>query len=249
MRPVDVGGVRQGEGLDELAGLVSGAGGVDPVGEDPLDRVPHHVDESRVGAVLVDALGHAVEAGAVGVVRRRLAVDLHAVVEAALVPVEPEVPVLLGGEEVEFLRLRHVDVGMAAEVMVDRGRAALEATDDYEVRQGVVSSTCGGGGAGCDRRRNAPLRASTWRHRPDRRWRSGQGHLSSRSQAQRSSVTGDGRIDTGSEAQDRPKRRFALAGTGRRPPGSATCRRVRCPCSGTESCARNGATSASSATK
>mgnify|MGYP005820810127 CR=1 FL=1 len=81
-------------------------------------------------------LGNAVEAGPVGVVGRRLAVDLHRAVKAILVPVEPEIPVMLGGEEVQLLRLRHVDVGVKAEVMVDRGGAALEAADDDHVRQG-----------------------------------------------------------------------------------------------------------------
>ena len=83
----------------------------------------------------MDPLGDALEAGQVRVVRRGLAADLEAVVEAARVPVEAEVPVQLLDEEVELLRLRHLDFRMQAEVVVDAGRAALEAADDDQVRQ------------------------------------------------------------------------------------------------------------------
>ena len=105
------------------------------MGEDPLDRVADHVEQPGVGAVLLDPLGGALEAGQVRVVGRGLAADLEAVVEAARVPVEAEVPVQLPGEEVQLLRLRHLDFGMQAEVVVDARRAALEAADDDQVRQ------------------------------------------------------------------------------------------------------------------
>ena len=107
---------------------------MDPVREDPLDRVAHHVEQARVGAVLLDPLGDAVEAGQVRVMGRGLAAHREAVVEAARVPVEAEVPVHLLDEEVELLRLRHLDLGMQAEVVVDARRAALEAADDDQVR-------------------------------------------------------------------------------------------------------------------
>jgi hypothetical protein len=64
-----------------------------------------------------------------------LAADREAVVEAAGVPVQAEVPVQLGDEEVQLLRLRHLDFGMQAEVVVDAGGAALQPADDDQVRQ------------------------------------------------------------------------------------------------------------------
>ena len=154
-RAVDVLGVRVGEDLDHVAGLVAGAGGVDPVAEDPLDRVAHHVEQPGVRAVGADPLGDALVAGQVGVVRGGLAAHLEAVVEAARVPVEAEVPVQLGDEEVELLRLRHLDFRMEAEVVVDARRAALEAADDDQVRHRRMRLCGGGDGRFCDRRCSA----------------------------------------------------------------------------------------------
>ena len=105
------------------------------MGEDPLDRVADHVEQARVGAVLLDPLRRSLEAGQVRVVRGGLAADLEAVVEAARVPVEAKVPVQLLDEEVELLRLRHLDFRMEAEVVVDARRPALEPADDDQVRQ------------------------------------------------------------------------------------------------------------------
>ena len=116
----------------------------------------------------MDPLGDPLEAGQVGVVRRGLAADLEAAVEAARVPVEAEVPVQLLDEEVELLRLRHLDLRMQAEVVVDARRAALEAADDDQVRQ-LARAVCGGAGSGsCDRPRSARGHARTSPRRRDR---------------------------------------------------------------------------------
>ena len=88
--------------------------------------------------------GDAGEVGQVRVVGRGLPANREAVVEAAAVPVEPEVPVELLDEEVELLRLRHLDLGMKAEVVVDAGRPALEPADDDQVRQRGVAAAAPG---------------------------------------------------------------------------------------------------------
>ena len=74
-RAVHVGDVGRRKRRLQVPRLIAGAGGVDPVREDPLDRVAHHVDQLGVGAVLVDPLRGAVEAGQVRVVGRGLAAD------------------------------------------------------------------------------------------------------------------------------------------------------------------------------
>jgi hypothetical protein len=53
----------------------------------------------------VNALGHALEVGEVGVVGGGFAADREAIVEAASIPVQPEIPVELLDEEVELLGL------------------------------------------------------------------------------------------------------------------------------------------------
>src|SRR5262249_27398960 len=61
--------------------------------------------------------------------------NLEAGVETACVPVDSQVPVQLLDEEVELLRLRHLDLRMQAEVVVEAGRPALQPADDDQVRQ------------------------------------------------------------------------------------------------------------------
>jgi hypothetical protein len=94
--------------------------------------------------VLAEALGDSGEARLVRVVRGGLAADGEAIVEAALVPVEAEVPGLLLAEEVELLRLRHLDLRMEAEVVMDAGRAALQPADDDQVGHRRVLATAQG---------------------------------------------------------------------------------------------------------
>jgi hypothetical protein len=108
------------------------------VAEDAADRVADHVDELRVGDVLADALGDAGVPRQVRVVGRGLTPDSEPLVEPAPVPVHPEVPVQLLDEEVELLGLRHLDLGMEPEVVVDARRPALQAADDDQVREGGV---------------------------------------------------------------------------------------------------------------
>ena len=151
LRPGHVGGVRVGERLGEGALLAALGVVVDPVGGDPLERVADHVDQLRVGDHRGHALGDALVLREGGVVGRGLAADPRLGVEVGLVPVDPARPVALLDEEVELLGLRHRDLGVQAEVVVQDAGPALLRPDHDQVRQRAGASV--GVGAWVDARR------------------------------------------------------------------------------------------------
>ena len=141
LRAGHVGGVRVRERLGQGALLAALGVVVDPVGGDPLERVADHVDQLRVGDHRGHALGDALVLGEGGVVGRGLAADPGVGVEVGLVPVEPARPVALLDEEVELLRLRHRDLGVEAEVVVQDARPALLRPDHDQVRQRAAGAS------------------------------------------------------------------------------------------------------------
>ena len=162
------------------------------------------------------------------VVGRGLAADLGARVEVAAVPVDPARPVALGDEEVELLRLRHRDLGMQAQVVVQAARAALLRPDDDQVGQR----------AGSRAGRVGRLRGGLWGGTGGRRVRRRHGargglHCTRRVQAAipASRAARNARLcalglaqQARGAARRRPSRRPSEIAAGRRPQG-APCRK------------------------
>ena len=130
-----VGGAIVGERVGEGPVLVAPADVVEVVGEQAVDRVADHVDDSRVGQDGAHPLRDPLEARPVRVVGRGFAAHGRGWIEVRRVPIAAQLPVELGDEEVELLRAGRRHLWMEREVVVKARRPALEAPDHDQVRQ------------------------------------------------------------------------------------------------------------------